>query len=204
MIRPKIPPYWPNTLKFPVFSLFNREFGRPDPRDGFAADCLHSQPVRVLRVRPAALGRSPEIPRGSRPFARDAAGRVTGRDPLSQGTRPERAIFSVGRFRGHTTPIDGRGIARRCCAVLENQRDCRSVAAVTGYRSAGNGAVDLRLFEAERLSLSRPLEGQSGDLHELGRGEAEGLAPVEDGFGDLGAQKGQPDQPGGNCQSKLA
>ncbi len=33
-------------------------------------------------------------------------------------------------------------------------------------------------------------------MHELGRGETEGLAPVEDGFGDLGAQKGQPDQPG--------
>ena len=65
-----------------------------------------------LKVRPAALGWSPEIPRGSRPFARDVARRVTGRDPLSQGTRPERAIFSVGRFRGHTTPIDGWGIAR--------------------------------------------------------------------------------------------
>ncbi len=120
---------------------------------------MHSQPVRVLRVRPAALGRSPEIPRSSRPFARDAAGRVTGRDPVSQGTRPERAIFSVGRFRGHTTSIDGRGIARRCCLVLENQRDCRGVAAVTGYRSTSSGAVDLRLFEAERLSLSRPIEG---------------------------------------------
>ncbi len=80
--------------------------------------------------------------------------------------------------------------------VLENQRDCRGVAAVTGYRSTSSGAVDLRLFEAERPSLSRPIEGQPGDLHELGRGETEGLASVENDFGDLGAQKGQPDQPG--------
>ncbi len=74
--------------------------------------------------------------------------------------------------------------------VLENQRDCGGVAAVTGYRSASNGPVDFRLLEAERLSLRSPIEGQPGDLHELGRGEAEGLASVEDGFGDLGAQKG--------------
>ena len=36
--------------------MFNREFGYPDPRDGFAADCLHRQiyslfqSVRKLRV----------------------------------------------------------------------------------------------------------------------------------------------------------
>ncbi len=90
--------------KFPVFSLFNREFGG----DGFARDSLHSQPVRVLRVRPAALSRSPEKARVSRAFARHVAGRVTGRDPLSQGTRPRRAIISAGRFRGHTTRFVGR------------------------------------------------------------------------------------------------
>ena len=34
MIRPNIPPYRPNSLKFPVFSLFNREFGAQSPETG--------------------------------------------------------------------------------------------------------------------------------------------------------------------------
>ncbi len=34
--------------KIPCSSLFNREFGRPAPRDGFAADCLHSQPYVIV------------------------------------------------------------------------------------------------------------------------------------------------------------
>ncbi len=68
--------------------------------------------------------------------------------------------------------------------------------AAMGYRSASSGGVDLKLCESKRLSLRPPIEGQPGDPHELGRGQAEGLAPIEDGFRDLGAQKGQPDQPG--------
>ncbi len=66
---------------------------------------------------------------------------------------------------------------------------------MTGSRFTSNRAVDLRLLETERLTLRPPIEGQPGDLHEFGRGEAEGLAPVEDGFRDLGAQKGRTAQP---------
>ena len=69
-----------DSAKFPVFSLFNRELAGQNPRDGFAADCPHSQRVCILTVRPSATARSPENPRDFRVFARDMAGRVTGRD----------------------------------------------------------------------------------------------------------------------------
>ncbi len=67
---------------------------------------------RVLKPGGRVLIHGTENPRGSRAFARDVARRVTGREPLSRGPRPQRANYSVGRFGGHTTPIDGRGIAR--------------------------------------------------------------------------------------------
>ncbi len=69
-----------DSAKFPVFSLFNRESAGQNPRDEFAADCPHSQPVCILTVLPSATARSLESPRVSRAFARDMAGGVTGRD----------------------------------------------------------------------------------------------------------------------------
>ena len=62
--------------------------------------------------------------------------------------------------------------------VLENQRDCRGVATVTGYRSTSSGAVDLRLFEAERLSLSRPIEGQPDQPGDKGVVRAFGFGDI--------------------------
>ncbi len=69
-----------DSTKFPVFSLFNREIAAQNPRDGFAADCPHSQPVCILTVLPSATARSLESPRVFLAFARDMAGSVTGRD----------------------------------------------------------------------------------------------------------------------------
>ena len=46
MIRPKIPPYRPNSQKFPVISLFNREI----VRDEFARDCVHRQVYSIFQM----------------------------------------------------------------------------------------------------------------------------------------------------------